>query len=129
MRLLLDTHVLLWALAEPERLPAHVREWLVSPANDVMFSAANIWEIAIKAQIGRLPLSVTVDELVEAARASGFRELPIRAVHAAAVYTLPLYHRDPFDRILVAQAIMEPARLLTVDTMLARYSELVEVIR
>ncbi len=128
MRLLLDTHVLLWALAKPERLPSLVREWLISPANDVMFSAANIWEIAIKAQIGRLSLSVTVEEVVEAALASGFRELPIRAVHAAAVYRLPLHHRDPFDRILVAQAITEPARLLSVDAMLARYSELVEVI-
>ena len=128
MRLLLDTHVLLWALAEPERLSPQVREWLVSPANDVMFSAANIWEIAIKAQIGRLSLAVTVEEIVEAALASGFRELPIRAVHAAAVYRLLLHHRDPFDRILVAQAITEPARLLTVDATLARYSELVEVI-
>ncbi len=128
MRLLLDTHVLLWALAEPERLSPRVREWLVSPANEVLFSAANIWEIAIKAQIGRLSLSVTVEEIVEAALASGFRELPIRAAHAAAVYRLPLHHRDPFDRILIAQAITEPARLLTVDATLARYSELVEVI-
>lgn len=128
MRLLLDTRVLLWALAEPERLPARLREWLVSPANDVMFSAANMWEIAIKAQIGRLSLSATVEEVAEAALASGFQELPIRAVHAAAVHRLPLHHRDLFDRILMAQAITEPAHLLTVDTMLARYSELVEVI-
>ncbi|WP_322801903.1 type II toxin-antitoxin system VapC family toxin [Thermoflexus sp.] len=126
MRLLLDTHVLPWALAEPERLPARVQEWLVSPANDVLFSVASIWEIAIKAQIGRLSLSVTVEEIMGAARASGFQELPVRAVHAAPVGSLPLHHRDPFDRILVAQAITEPARLLTVDPMLARYSELVE---
>lgn len=89
MPLLPDAQVVLWALAEPERLPFLVREWLVFPANDVLFSAANFWEIAIKAQIGRLFLWVTVEEVVEAALASGFRELPIRAVHEAAMYRLP----------------------------------------
>ena len=128
MRILLDTHVLLWALAEPGRIPEEVREQLVSPDNEVLFSAASIWEIAIKAQIGRLPLSISVEEIVEASLASGFRELPIRSLHAAAVYRLPLYHRDPFDRILVAQAMTEPAHLLTVDGKLARYSELVVMV-
>ncbi len=102
MRLLLDTHVLLWALAEPERLPVRVRRWLVSPENDVLFSAASIWEVAIKAQVGRIVLTIPVEEIVDAALAAGFRELPIRAAHAVAVNRLPLHHRDPFDRILVA---------------------------
>ncbi len=129
MRILLDTHMLLWALAEPERIPEDVREELISPANDVLFSAASIWEIAIKAQIGRLPLSMPLEAIAEAALASGFRELPIQALHAAAVYRLPLHHRDPFDRILVAQAITEPAHLYTVDRVLSQYSELVVMVR
>jgi len=128
MRILLDTHVLLWALAEPDRLPEDVQERLISPDNEVLFSAASVWEIAIKAQIGRLPLSIPVEEIVETAQASGFQELPIQSVHAAGVYRLPLYHRDPFDRILVAQAIAEPAHLFTADKTLARYSELVVTI-
>ncbi len=129
MRYLLDTHVFLWALADPKRLPPSVRQRLLAIENDVLFSAANIWEIAIKAQIGRLPLEVPIEDIVEAALASGFRELPIRAAHAAAVFHLPMHHRDPFDRILIAQAIVEPARLLTADATLTRYSELVELIK
>jgi len=101
---------------------------LVDPAHEVLFSAASIWEVAIKAQLGRLTPGVSPEELVEAAVESGFRELPIRAAHAAAVFRLPFHHRDPFDRILVAQAVVEPARLLTLDAVLGRYSDLVEVI-
>ncbi len=125
MRILLDTRVLLWALAEPDRILEDVREQIVSSDNEVLFSAASIWEIAVKAQIGRLPLSMPVEEIADAALASGFRELPIRSLHAAAVHRLPLYHLDPFDRILVAQAMTEPAHLFTMDGKLAGYSELV----
>jgi PIN domain nuclease of toxin-antitoxin system len=128
MRLLLDTHVLLWAAAEPEKIPMSVYDRIALPANDVLFSAVSIWEIAIKLQLGRIESSVIPDDIVAAAEEMGFVELPVTATHAAGVRRLPLYHRDPFDRMLISQAIAEPARLLTVDRVLSRYSELVEVI-
>jgi PIN domain nuclease of toxin-antitoxin system len=128
VRLLVDTHVLLWAIAEPERIPPSCRDRLESPDNDVLFSAASIWELAIKLQVGRLKLPVALEEIAEAAARMGFEELPVTAAHAASVRRLPLHHRDPFDRLLVAQAIHEPARFLTVDQGLARYSDLVEVV-
>lgn len=127
MRLLVDTHELLWAVAEPEKLPSAHRERLESSDNEVLFSAASIWEIAIKLQIGRLPLAVPPEEIAAAAVRMGFVELPVTAAHAASVRHLPLHHRDPFDRLLVAQAIHEPARFLTVDAILRRYSDLVDV--
>jgi len=128
MRFLLDTHVLLWALAEPGRIPAIAREWLESPEHEVLFSAASIWEIAIKVRIGRLKLSLSVAEVAAAAARTRFEELPVRASHAAATATLPMHHSDPFDRLLLAQALHEPARLLTVDRGLRRYSDLVDVL-
>lgn len=127
MRLLVDTHVLLWAAAEPERLPPSFRDRLESPESEVLFSAASIWELAIKMQIGRLSLAVTPVQIARTAVERGFDELPVRAVHAAGVRRLPPHHRDPFDRLLIAQALHEPARFLTVDRTLATYSDLVEV--
>lgn len=128
MRLLLDTHVLLWALAEPARIPTRSRRRIESAANDVLFSAASLWEVAIKVQAGRLTLDIPLDDLPSAAVAMGFEELPVWAAHAVSVAGLPLHHRDPFDRLLVTQAILEPARLLTVDALLQQYSDLVEII-
>ena len=128
MHLLLDTHVLLWVAADPDRLSADVRDRLESPDNEVLFSAASIWELAIKMQIGRIDLGVTPEKLAQEAVRRGFEELPVSAAHAAGVRRLPLHHRDPFDRLLVAQALHEPARLLTADRALAPYSDLVEVI-
>ena len=128
MRLLLDTHILIWALGEPKRLPKEVRAALESPANEVLFSAASIWEIAIKAQIGRANFKVAPAEIAQAAVDSGFVELPVRAVHGARVSSLPLHHRDPFDRLLVAQAMTEPCRLVTADAILGSYSELVVIV-
>ncbi|SRR6266540_5387421 len=128
MRLLLDTHILLWALAEPKRIPKKTRTQLESAENDVLFSAASLWEVAIKVQAGRLTLPIPLDDLSPAAEAMGFVELPVRAVHAVGVARLPLHHRDPFDRLLIAQAMLEPARLLTVDGPLSQYSDLVEII-
>lgn len=128
MRLLVDTHVLLWIAADPGRLPTSVRERLESTDNEVLFSAASIWELAIKMQIGRIDLGVDPEQLAEAALLRGFEELPVTAAHAAGVRRLPLHHRDPFDRLLVAQALHEPARLLTADRALGPYSDLVEVI-
>ncbi len=128
MRLLVDTHVLLWAVAEPQKLPTASRAKLEAAENEVLFSAASIWELAIKLQIGRLLLPVEIEDITEAAKRMGFVELPVSAAHAAGVRHLPPYHRDPFDRLLVAQAIYEPAHLLTADAILRQYSNLVEMV-
>lgn len=128
MRLLVDTHVLLWAAAQPDRLPRAVRARLESPGTEVLFSAASIWEVAIKAQVRGATFRVDPERIADAAIRMGFDELPVTAAHAAGVHRLPLHHRDPFDRLLIAQAIHEPARFLTADPILARYSDLVEVV-
>ena len=125
MRLLLDTHMLLWALGRPSRLPVAARTLIVDPANEVLFSAASIWEIAVKVQIGRANFSATPTDIARAAIESEFTELPVRWEHCALAASLPPHHRDPFDRVLVAQALTEPARLLTVDAVLRPYSDLV----
>jgi PIN domain nuclease of toxin-antitoxin system len=125
VRLLLDTHIFLWAVTDGERLTAEARRLLLD-ADEVYVSAASIWEIAIKAALGRI--SGDVDQMVAAVSASGFQELPITARHAASVARLPAYHRDPFDRLLVAQAMTEPLVLVTADAVLGRYSELVRVV-
>jgi len=129
MRLLLDTHVLLWALSVPKHLSKKARSEIENPANDVMFSAASIWEIAIKWALNRSDFRVTPNEIVAAAIESGLRELPVRSTAAAHVATLPVHHRDPFDRLLVAQAVTEPAILYTADPQLEIYSELVHRIQ
>jgi PIN domain nuclease of toxin-antitoxin system len=129
MRILLDTHILLWALAEPSRLDEHTRSEIVGERNDVLFSAASIWEIAIKFRLGRADFALAPGDIARAAIDSGFTELAIHSAAASLVAELPLLHRDPFDRLLVAQAILEPARLYTADRQLASYSELVQHIR
>lgn len=128
MRILQDTHILLWALAEPERLGRRTRASLEDPANEIQFSAASIWEIAIKAALGRPDFSIDPDEIFKAAVTTGFVEMPVRAQAAMAVARLPAHHRDPFDRLLVAQAMTEPARLYTADLQLRPYSELVVLV-
>ena len=122
MRLLLDTQVYLWYLADSRKLSKKARAEIAG-ADAVFVSAASIWEAAIKAGIGKL--SAAVDDLVAGIAASGFAELPVSVLHAALVGTLPHHHRDPFDRLLVAQAIHEPLLLLTADWALIRYSDLV----
>ena len=124
MRVLLDTHILLWALTEPKKLSRETRARLSDPEAEVLFSAASIWEIAIKAQLKRASFAGRPAEIAEAAVSSGFVELPVRAEAAALVARLPLHHRDPFDRLLIAQAMAEPARFCTVDAALAPYSNL-----
>ena len=126
MRLLLDTHVLLWALSDPSRLKGTMRDLLEDATSEVLFSAASIWEIAIKASLGRADFTARPEQVARAARMTGFVELPVSADAAARVADLPPHHRDPFDRLLVAQAMAEPARLYTVDPLLPPYSELVE---
>jgi PIN domain nuclease of toxin-antitoxin system len=125
MRILLDTHVYLWWLQDHPNLSPAARARIIA-ATDVYVSSASIWEASIKAGLGKL--DVDIDELVAQIDASGFRELPISARHAAMVTRLPDIHRDPFDRMLVAQALCEPLRLLTADSMLRGYSELVEAV-
>jgi PIN domain nuclease of toxin-antitoxin system len=122
MRLLHNMQVFIWAVIDSPRLTAEARS-IVTGVERTYVSAASIWEIAIKARLGRL----TVDpwERVESIAASGFHQLPIRADHCAAVHDLPTHHKDPFDHLLLAQAITEPLRFLTADPLLPRYSELV----
>jgi PIN domain nuclease of toxin-antitoxin system len=125
VRLLLDTHILIWALIEPERLKSDVRTVLEDPANDVLFSTASVWEMAIKAGLGRADFRIPPARIVAAAVESGFVELPVRSAAALRVAALPHHHRDPFDRLLVAQALTEPAMFYTADARLTVYSELV----
>jgi PIN domain nuclease of toxin-antitoxin system len=125
MRLLLDTHVYLWAVTDDVKLSKVARD-MICNADDVFVSSASIWELAIKAGLGKL--NADVDRLVTEIGASGFTELPVRAVHAALVRNLPDIHRDPFDRLLIAQAMSEPLCLLTADRQLASYSDLVKTI-
>jgi len=126
MRLLLDTHVFLWSVVDSPNLGEQGRQ-LIMDAEAVMISAASIWEIAIKARLGKIRGPVA--EAVQAIDESGFVELPVRAAHAARVADLPLHHHDPFDRLLLAQAMTEPLVLLTADSTLAQYSELVWVVQ
>lgn len=121
MRLLLDTHVLLWCMSGDRRLREESAALVRDPANDVYFSAASVWEVAIKAALGKL--RVDTGELLRNLAAEGFSELPVFGRHAAEVAALPAHHRDPFDRLLVAQSRVESLRLLTDDKTLLRYGE------
>ncbi|MGA7712134.1 MAG: type II toxin-antitoxin system VapC family toxin [Rhizomicrobium sp.] len=128
MRILLDTDILLWALIEPKRLSIVARTAIEEAGNDILFSAASIWEIAIKSTLKKRGFRFTAEEIAGAARSTGFAELPIRAAAAARVAELPPLHRNPFDRLLIAQAMVEPAHFYTADALLKKYSELVCVI-
>jgi PIN domain nuclease of toxin-antitoxin system len=118
MRLLLDTSALLLALAEPERLAPEGRATLEDPSSAAIVSAASIWEIAIKRSLGKLEAP---DQILDAVRAAGFETLDITPEHAERAGTLPAHHRDPFDRMLVAQALLESCTLLTRDEAFAAY--------
>jgi len=128
MVVLLDTHVLLWALDSPQRLPDDMAAQLESPETTVYFSAASIWEIAIKTALGKIDFHYSPEDIAQAARDSSFVEIPISAAHSAKAAHLPLHHRDPFDRLLIAQALLLPAQLITTNAALAPYSELVRLI-
>jgi len=128
MRLLLDTHLLLWALAEPDRLDDVTRSTLEDAGNEVIFSAASLWEIAIKAGLGRPNFVFDPQQILRAALDTGFTELPVHSDAAILVAKLPPYHRDPFDRLLIAQAMSEPMHLYTADPLLPPYSELVTLV-
>ena len=117
MNLLLDTHVALWAITDSPKLPPKARELIASPKTNVWISAASIWEIAIKHALGRGDMPISAQDARRYFSESGYRLLAIEAEHALAVEDLPTHHGDPFDRILVAQALMEPMRLMTHDAM------------
>jgi PIN domain nuclease of toxin-antitoxin system len=122
MDLLLDTQILLWALSARARVPPHVREALESRTNVVFVSSASVWEIAIKASLGKLEISgLDLSELPAFIDASGFDELPVVSRHALAVRDLPGHHRDPFDRMLIAQARAEELTLASVDPAFRAY--------
>ena len=122
MRLLLDTHIFLWAVAGSPRLKPAARR-LIESAEQVYVSAASIWEVAIKARLGKI--KADPQALAEAIAASGFLELAVRATHAAGVARLAAHHADPFDRLLLAQALAEPLRLVTADAALVQYGDIV----
>ena len=121
MRFLLDTHLLLWAAGQPARLPAPARRLLADVRNQLVFSAASLWEIAIKRGLGRDDFQVDPRVLRRSLIDNGYEELPISGEHAVAVDGLPPIHKDPFDRLLVAQSMTEGITLLTSDAVVARY--------
>ena len=121
MKLLLDTQLLLWAAGTPDKLSASARKLLTSPRNELLFSAASLWEITIKNSLGRKDFRVEPRLLRRGLLDNGYTELPITSEHVVSVDTLPPLHRDPFDRLLVAQALCEGVTLLTADVQLARY--------
>ena len=121
MKLLLDTHLLLWAAGQPEKLSAAARKLLDDQHNELLFSAASLWEIAIKATLGREDFRVEPRLLRRGLLDNGYAELPITSLHAVSIDGLPALHNDPFDRLLLAQALSEGITLLTTDAQLARY--------
>lgn len=125
MNLLLDTHVALWAITDDPRLPPKARDLIQDTTTTVWISAASIWEIAIKRALGRGDMPVSSQDAVRYFKESGYRFLAIGIEHTIAVETLPAHHQDPFDRILVAQALIEPMRLVTRDALVALYSDTV----
>ncbi len=123
MNVLLDTHVALWAITDSPKLPQKARDLIQSPKTNVWISTASVWEIAIKHSLGRGDMPVSSQDAVHYFRESGYRFLAIEPEHAVAVEELAPHHQDPFDRILVAQALAEPMRLITRDPLVALYSD------
>ncbi len=121
MSFLLDTHILLWAAGMPERLPGDARALIEEPSSELYFSAASLWEVAIKNGLGRADFNVDPRLLRQGLRNNGYLELAITGTHAVAVDTLPPIHQDPFDRLLIAQAHAEALTLLTADAAVGQY--------
>ncbi len=121
MKLLLDTHLLLWAAGVPDRLSAVASALIEEPQNQLFFSAASLWEIAIKHRLGRPDFQVDVRLLRRGLLDNAYNELPIGSEHAVAISSLPAIHKDPFDRLLIAQATIEGITLLTADSLVAQY--------
>jgi len=121
MKLLLDTHLLLWAAGGPNRLSAAARKLINTPANALLFSAASVWEVAIKRGLGRKDFQANPRLLRRGLLDNGYTELPILSDHVVAIESLPPIHEDPFDRLLLAQATVEGITLLTADSVVAQY--------
>lgn len=122
MRVLLDTHAFLWWILDAAELSKRAKRTIASPANECLFSAASCWEIAIKASTGKLDIDGTIERFVPHHLAlNGFRELPVDIGHAAGVARLPFHHRDPFDRLLVSQALAEDLAIVSADPVFRRY--------
>lgn len=128
MKLLLDTHLLLWAAGEPDKLSERARTLIDDQNNVLVFSAASLWEVTIKVGLGRADFQVDPYLLRRGLLENGYEELPITSQHALAVRQLPDVHRDPFDRILVAQAMVEGLLLLTHDPLVQAYPGPVEAV-
>jgi len=122
MKLLLDTHLMLWAAGNPDRLPAAARRLLDDPQNEPIFSSASLWEVAIKHGLGRSDFRVDARLLRRGLLDNGYDELPITGEHAVALDNLPPIHNDPFDRILIVQSMVEGITLLTADPLVAQYT-------
>jgi PIN domain nuclease of toxin-antitoxin system len=121
VKLLLDTHIVMWAARDSPRLSAEAAALILDTANDLAFSVASLWEISIKAALGRADFQIDIRSLRRRLLAEGYREYTIEGEHAAVAASLPLLHKDPFDRMLVAQAVIEGVVLLTSDPVVARY--------
>lgn len=128
MRVLLDTHVLIWALIDPARLPSEADRIIGDGQNEILFSAVSIWEVAIKVRLGRRGFNFEPDVVLSAAKATGLVELPIDARTGLVLRRLPAVHDDPFDRLLVSQAIDAGVVFLTSDAALPPYSPLVRLV-
>lgn len=126
MNLLLDTQIALWAITDNPKLGARARELILSPKAVIWISAASLWEIAIKHSLGRGDMPVSAEDAIRYFRESGYQFLSIDSEYTVAVARLPPHHQDPFDRMLVAQAMTEPMRLLTRDSHLPLYGDWVE---
>lgn len=123
MKILLDTHIALWAIVDDARLPKPARELLEDPRNIISVSAVSIWEIAIKFSLGRGDMPVSSHDALKYFRQAGYDFVSVEPQHAVAVEGLPPIHADPFDRLLIAQALTEPLRLMTHDLLIAQYDQ------
>ena len=122
MRLLLDTHAFLWFVTNNQRLSTPTRALIIDPSNEILISPATFWEVAIKVGLGKYPLSVSFDQFFQAGiLGNDFTILPIEISHATVLAALPLHHKDPFDRMIVARAIVEQIPIISIDTALDAY--------
>ncbi len=128
MNILLDTHVALWAIADSPGMPPEARRLILDTGNNIFVSAASIWEIAVKHGFDKRSMPISAREALRYFQESGYFILPVAAEHAAFVETLPPLHKDPFDRILVTQALLEPLRLLTHDKAVSKYSDTIVLV-
>ena len=128
MKLLLDTHVLLWAAADSQRLSTAAKNLIADHGNSLIFSVASIWEVVVKHMLGRADFRAAPAKLRASLLANGYAEVSIASAHALAIRQLPSIHKDPFDRMLVAQTIVEEATLVTADPTVARYPASIELV-